>query len=365
MTGISIIIPFHNNIQLTKDCLESIYRGTLSTRFYYEIILVDDASSVAYSFDEYKPKFYSFRLIVNKINLGFAKSCNLGAEAANGEYLVFLNNDTIVLEGWLDGLLSVINSDQEIGLVGSKLLYPDNTIQHAGVCFDDELLPFHIYHRLPSSFAGANKLREFNALTGACFMIQSELFREIGGFDENYSNGLEDIDLCLKVKASNKRIVYSPDSTLYHFESKTRGKVSTKQVDNIAFFRKRWEKKIQPDYLKYYNEDRTDLLLLDVFLKIKKRGIKQNGALAIWGAGRDGRHLLSLLEFTQLQPHVFIDSDQKKWGNKIKDYQIYPPQYLMQLKNQGKEVFVIIASLWHQEIKKELIEMGFTPDDFY
>lgn len=365
MTNVSIIIPFFNNIRMTKACLESIYRKTFSPGVHYEIILVDDASRTPYSFAEHKRKFgSSFRLIKNKTNLGFAKSCNRGAAVADGEYLVFLNNDIIALEGWLEGLLSAVQFNSEVGIVGSKLLYPDKTIQHAGVCFDDEHLPFHIYHRLPSAFPGANKRREFNAVTGACFLIPAVLFREIGGFDENYINGLEDIDLCLKVRAIGKKVVYSPASVLYHLESKTRSKVPAKQVDNLAYFKKLWEKRIQPDYLKYYKEDFTENRLPDLFVKIK-RILEQNGVLAIWGAGRGGRHILSLLEFIQMKPHVFIDSDPQKWGGKIREYPICPPEYLIQRKKQEKEIFVFISSLWSREIKKALIEMGFTADCFY
>ncbi|HBC31239.1 MAG TPA: hypothetical protein DC024_08365 [Clostridiales bacterium] len=364
--NISIVIPFFNNIQLTKECLRNIYQNTSLTSLNYEIIMVDDASTESYSFKEYEVLIKCITIVKNEINLGFSKSCNRGAEVANYEYLVFLNNDTIVLEGWLEGLLSVMNFDKQIGIVGSKLLYPDNTIQHAGVCFDDECMPFHIYNRLPSSFSGANKVREFAAVTGACFMIQSKLFKELGGFDEIYLNGIEDIDLCFKVREAGHKIVYSPDCTLYHLESKTRKKISTKQVKNLAVFKERWGKKIQPDYLNYYKEDLTeDVFLSDVFLKIKKRTIKENYVLAVWGAGSDGRHMISFLDFIEIEPHLFIDSDQKKWGSKIKGFQIYPPQYLLKLKKEGKKVFVIISSLWHQEIKKSLIEMGFTTNEFF
>ncbi|NLW48833.1 MAG: glycosyltransferase family 2 protein, partial [Firmicutes bacterium] len=255
---VSIIIPFFNHIVDTKRCLKSIFESGIANGAYkYKIILVDDFSSDKYDFIE-EQKLLPINLFLNEENLGFAKTCNNGAKEANGKYLIFLNNDTIALNGWLEQLLTVFENNSDVGVVGSKLLYPDNSIQHAGVAFNDDNMPFHIYQHFPSSFPGVNQLREFQAVTGACLMIERELFNYLGGFDEDYLNGLEDIDLCLRVRKAGKKICYNPLSCLYHLEAQTRTLNIAKQRKNVELFGKKWSDKDLCDFRKYYQEDLTD-----------------------------------------------------------------------------------------------------------
>jgi GT2 family glycosyltransferase/tetratricopeptide (TPR) repeat protein/SAM-dependent methyltransferase len=218
----SIIIPVWNKLELTAQCLTTLAAAT--TEPSYEVIVVDNAST------DGTAEFLSslsgdIRIIRNQENLGFAKACNQGARAARGKYLVFLNNDTIPLKGWLRALVGEVDGCAEVGIVGSKLLYQDGTIQHAGVVIDRVgRRPYHIYKGLPSESPSVNQRREYQAVTGACLLIRQPLFMELGGFDEGFRNSFEDVDLCLKVGERGYRVVYQPRSVVYHLESQTPGR---------------------------------------------------------------------------------------------------------------------------------------------
>ncbi|RYD03774.1 hypothetical protein N752_18680 [Desulforamulus aquiferis] len=169
---------------------------------------------------------------------------------AKGKYLVFLNNDTVSLPDWLDNLVSIIENQSDVGIVGSKLLFPNGTIQHAGVAIAENapwpLTPFHIFHRKPGDFKEANRFRELQVVTGACMLIRRELFFDVGCFDEAYVNGYEDVDLCLKVRQKGYRVIYCPHSVLYHYESVSEGRFN--HIDpNICHFHAKWLGKIEPD----------------------------------------------------------------------------------------------------------------------
>jgi GT2 family glycosyltransferase/Flp pilus assembly protein TadD/2-polyprenyl-3-methyl-5-hydroxy-6-metoxy-1,4-benzoquinol methylase len=218
----SIIIPVWNKLDLTAQCLEALARVTTETS--YEVIVVDNHSTDGTA--EFLASLSGdVQIIRNQDNLGFAKACNQGARAARGKYLIFLNNDTIPLKGWLKHLVSEVEGYPEVGIVGSKLLYEDGTIQHAGVVLNrSEGLPYHIYKGFPGDSPAVNQRREFQVVTGACLLIRRGLFMELGGFDEGFRNSFEDVDLCLKARERGYRVVYQPRSVLYHLESQTPGR---------------------------------------------------------------------------------------------------------------------------------------------
>lgn len=364
---ISIIIPFYNHLETTKQCLTSIHKHSAENKFTnFEIFLVDDNSSEQYVFSE-EEKILPLHLLRNEVNLGFAKTCNYGAKEANGKYLLFLNNDTIPLNGWLEQLLTVFKNYKDVGIAGSRLLYPDNSIQHAGVAFNSDNMPFHIYQHFPSSFPGVNQLREFQAVTGACLMIERKLFDYIGGFDEQYLNGLEDIDLCLRVRETGKKIFYNPLSCLYHLEAQTRILDRTKQQKNVKLFLEKWHDKDLCDFREYYQKDLTNSKKLPKQLQaVKELSNFQEIIVAIWGAGSGGRHAVELLRFSGIKTSLFIDSDEKKWGQEILGCPIYSPNELINLKNQGKRIFIAIASVWFKEIEAKLMQLDFKPGlDYY
>ena len=233
----SIIIPVWNKIELTQQCLVALGPATEDVSF--ELIVVDNHST------DRTPEFLAslggdVRIITNDENLGFAKACNQGAAVATGEYLVFLNNDTIPLKGWLSAMVDEARTHADVTVVGSKLLYQDGTTQHAGVAIDrNNLTPYHIYNGFAGDHPAVNKRRELNAVTAACLLIRRSVFAELGGFDEGFKNGFEDVDLCLRVREKQGRIVYQPKSVLYHLESQTPGRKQHDQA-NAHRLHQRW-----------------------------------------------------------------------------------------------------------------------------
>jgi len=233
----SIIIPTWNKVELTMQCLTALASNTGNASF--EVIIVDNGST------DGTQEFLStlggdVQLILNKENLGFAKACNQGARVARGKYLVFLNNDTIPQPGWLSSLVSEVDAHPEVGVVGSKLLYPDGTVQHAGVVRDcQHLFPYHIYKSFDGSHPVVNRRREFQIVTAACLLIRRSLYEDVGGFDEKYVNGFEDVDLCLKVRERGHVVVYQPRSVVVHLEGQTPGRKQNEDA-NAARFLDRW-----------------------------------------------------------------------------------------------------------------------------
>lgn len=250
---VSIIVAVYDRLEYTKKCLDSIFE--FGSKYDFEIIIVNNASSDGTKefLDELDGKIVATH---NERNLGFAKACNQGAARASGGFLLFLNNDTIVTKNWMDVLISELDENPEIAMAGSKLLFPDDTIQHAGVVFGEDKIPYHIYVREMKEKNYVNKKRKFNAVTAACMLVRKDIFDKVGGFDENFLNGYEDIDLCLKIKELGKDIIYCPESVVYHYESISEGRTD-KHTENRELFLKKWGNKIQQDDFAYRKEDST------------------------------------------------------------------------------------------------------------
>ncbi|MCC6764889.1 MAG: glycosyltransferase [Deltaproteobacteria bacterium] len=233
----SIVLPVFNRAELTEQCLVELAAVTNGVTF--EVIIVDNASS------DRTPELCAalggdVQIIRNAENLGFAAACNQGAGAARGRYVVFLNNDTIPLDGWLPALVRELDADPAVQVVGSKLLFADGTVQHAGVVFGRELpLPYHAFYHAPGTLPAVNKRREMQCVTGACMAVRRDAFLALGGFDENYRNGFEDVDFCLRVRAQGGRVVYQPASALYHLESQTPGRKAHDEANGKRFL-ERW-----------------------------------------------------------------------------------------------------------------------------
>ncbi len=219
---VSIVIPAFNKWQYTFKCLMSVSRQTHGVP--HEVIVVDNASS-----DDTAaalPLLEGIRFHRNEENLGFAKACNQGAAMARGRYLLFLNNDTEALPAWLEPLVWVAESDPAVAAVGSKLLFPDGTLQHAGVAVGWAeplpISPFHLDYHQPAE--RSTEQLDLSAVTAACMLVRANVFRAVGGFDEGYVNGYEDVDLCFKLRERGLRVVYTPRSELYHHESVSDGR---------------------------------------------------------------------------------------------------------------------------------------------
>lgn len=269
---VSIIILNWNQLAYLQQCLKSLIENTDYSNF--EIIILDNGSSEKGTADYLKSLPY--KIILSPQNLGYARGNNLAAKRAEGEFLLFLNNDIVAEKNWLTPMVKLMLERVDCGIVGSKLLYPDRTIQHIGVAFDWRGNRRHIYKKYPADISPAKELRECEAVTGACLLIRREIFEQVGGFDERYKNGSEDIDLCLKVRTKGYRIFFCPQSVLIHFEKtslKKRGnfyKKWTEKKNNRIFFKK-WGAKIDQFRLleyknvkpfHYYVEERRDLINL-------------------------------------------------------------------------------------------------------
>ncbi len=259
MAEISIIIPVYNHIDITIQCLNSIKKHC--SHINYEIIVVNDCSSdQTHEFLSNKKDIVYVR---NSENRGFAYSCNRGAEKAKGEYLLFLNNDTILTDNILTKIKNTFKKKNDIGIVGAKLLYEDDTIQHAGVLIYPNKKVGHLFKNFPANYPAANQLRELQCVTGACLTIPKRLFFEVGKFDERFINGYEDLDLCFKVREKGYKVIYNPSISLYHYEEKTRNtKKRIFEEKNTKLMCIKWLKKIHPDF--FLLEEGYDFKINDI-----------------------------------------------------------------------------------------------------
>ena len=227
-TLVSIIIPFKDKIDVLKKCVSSILEK--STYRNFELILVDNRSEETAT-QEYLKQVVSnsqVRLLKYDGHFNYSRINNLAAQEAKGEVLILLNNDTeVITPGWIEAMLEqVLRPD--VGAVGAKLVYPDHTIQHAGVVIGIRGIANCAFNRKPELdhgyFGQASAVRNVSAVTGACMMLRKEVFLKIGGLDEqNLGVTFNDIDLCLRLRENGYMIVYTPFAELYHHESLTRG----------------------------------------------------------------------------------------------------------------------------------------------
>ena len=241
--SVSIIIPVYNQIQYTYNCLKSILNNTKDIN--YEIILVDDVSVdqtlVISSFVK------NITVVRNATNQGFLLNCNNAAKLAKGEYIHLLNNDTQVSEGWLSHLLDVMNRDQSVGLVGSKLVYPDGRLQEAGGIFWNDASAWNFGNKSDPNLPEFNYLKEVDYISGASILIRSSLWKDLGGFDEEYVPAYcEDSDLAFSVRKAGYKVVYQPKSVVVHFEGVSNGTdtnsgIKHYQVLNKEKFYNKWK----------------------------------------------------------------------------------------------------------------------------
>lgn len=260
---VSIIIPNKDEKETLKACIDSIREKTEYPN--YEIIIVENNSTTDEIFQYYKElsKDPRIRLLRWKKEFNYSAINNYGVRHANGEYLLFLNNDvTVITPGWIRELLGVCQRP-EVGAAGVKLIYPDDTIQHAGCVIGLGGIAGHMFVDMPANRTGylhkASILQDMSAVTAACMMMKRAVFEEAGGFTEKLSVAFNDVDLCLKVRKNHKLIVYDPYVQLYHMESKTRGAEDNKEKvrrfqEEIEYMRCQWIdilKKGDP----YYNKN--------------------------------------------------------------------------------------------------------------
>jgi GT2 family glycosyltransferase/glycosyltransferase involved in cell wall biosynthesis len=217
---VSIVIPVYNKIAYTSACLRSLAQHAGSIPF--EVIVVDDGSTDRTA--QRLADVAGIRHVRNADNLGFIGSCNAGAAIARGDYVLFLNNDTIVTAGWLEALMRCIEDAPRAGLVGAKLVYPDGRLQEAGGIVFNDGSGWNVGRFENPADARFNFRREVDYCSGAAIVLRRDLFNRLGTFDARYTPAYyEDTDLAFAVRAAGLKVVYEPASTVVHFEGITSG----------------------------------------------------------------------------------------------------------------------------------------------
>ncbi|MCE2736941.1 MAG: glycosyltransferase [Rhodobacter sp.] len=250
---VSIIVPVHNQWHFTRPCLISVLRAMRGTGITCEVILADDAST-----DETLQAaslFPGLRVVRQDRNLGFIGNCNAAAAEARGEALLFLNNDTIVLPGWLTELVRVLREEPSAAIVGSKLLYPDGTIQETGGVLLADASAGNLGRGKPRHDPLFSFNREVDYVTGASILVRRSFWDSVGGFDVRYSPAYcEDSDLAMAARHNGMRVICAAQSEVVHFEHGTYGEAvaaapKALALKNAAMLREKWASQFAEDHL--------------------------------------------------------------------------------------------------------------------
>lgn len=274
---VSIIIPNKDEIESLEKCLRAIQKSTYSN---YEVIIVENNSEKEETFSYYKKiESDQIHVVFYPDGFNYSKLNNFGVAHAKGDYYVLMNNDIEVLhEDWIEQMLSNCER-KEVGIVGARLYYPDNTIQHAGLVIGIggslRGIGANLYQGMRRERSGylhrAAFQMDYSAVTAALMMVKKEVYEQVHGFEEELSVAFNDVDFCLRVRELGYLIVYDPLVEAYHYESKSRGaedspeKVARFQTE-IEFMRNRWEnllKKGDPNYNINFSRVRADYSLGD------------------------------------------------------------------------------------------------------
>lgn len=248
---VSIVIPNKDEKETLEQCLRSIQEK--STYGNYEILIVENNSTRPETFDYYKAIDGKNRIRVLYWDREFNYSAinNFGIRQAKGDYIICLNNDIeVITPGWIEELLGTCQR-REAGIVGARLYYPDDTIQHAGIVVGIGGIAGSMFVGMKRSHSGymhkAALMQDLSAVTAACMMVKRSAWEAVGGFEEKLAVAFNDVDFCLKVKEAGYLVIYDPYVEMYHYESKTRGTEDTKDKvrrfqKEIEYMRSRWTK---------------------------------------------------------------------------------------------------------------------------
>ena len=271
---ISIVIPNKDHVEDLRRCITSIEKK--STWKNYEIVVVEN-NSVEQSIRDYYKELESdpkVKIITYEGGFNYSKINNAGVKETKGEYLLFLNNDTEVISSdWMEQLLMYAQR-KDVGAVGAKLYYADNTIQHAGVVIGlgAHRSAGHTHYKMPREHLGyMGRLcyaQDVTAVTGACLMVKKSIYEEVDGLDESFTISLNDVDLCLKIREKGYLNIFTPFAELYHYESKTRGMEEGEKLRRYerecAHFRDKWKEQLDagdPYYNPNFSLDYSDFTL--------------------------------------------------------------------------------------------------------
>lgn len=246
---VSIIIPTYGKLPLTFGCLRSIAQNPPAVRV--EVIIAENCSG-----DPQMSRLAQVRGLryeVNPTNLGFLRSCNRAVSFARGEYVYLLNNDTVVLPGWLDAMLACFDRHSDCGLVGSKLIFADGRLQEAGGIIWTDASAWNFGRLQDPDLPAFNYVKEADYCSGASILLRKELFDSLGGFDQRYVPAYcEDSDLAFEVRRHGLKVLYAPRSVVVHFEGLTHGTdvssgVKSHQLGNQRKFLEKWKNVLERD----------------------------------------------------------------------------------------------------------------------
>lgn len=253
---VSVVVPVsYDYRESTFRCLDAIINGN-TEKTPFEVIVVSMGLT-----DEMPSYLLNLqgktKIVCNREKYNFAKVCNQGAKEARGDYLIFLSSGNVPEPGWLDVLVRISKTNNDIAVVGCKILNPRNgRIQHAGICFFNDrgkLKITYIYRGFKADNPVVNKTREFQAISSDCMLVKKYAFLDVGGFDENI-NSMEDIDLCLKIRERGMKVVYTPEAILYYY-----GDVAIREdktyLQNSSDLIPKWADRIKPDLDRFLQED--------------------------------------------------------------------------------------------------------------
>ena len=248
---VSILIPVKNGSEFTQACLKSLFLNLPSswvTGKEFEVIVFDDGSqdATAKLLREYS-SVGSIKVIQGDGSGFFGKNCNQMARHAQGKWLCFLNNDTVLQPHWLERLLRYATKNPSVQIIGNIQVYDDmETVNHAGIAFNHQKIPLHLYEGLSVHTPGIQKDRLIQAVTAACCMISSECFHALNGFDESYINGFEDVDFCLRAHAREWGVGVCGQSLIVHHGSSTPGRFDA-ETQNRKRFHEKWHSLVVSD----------------------------------------------------------------------------------------------------------------------
>lgn len=267
---ISIIIPNKDHVETLKTCITSVLEK--STYSNYEIIIVENNSTDSRTFDYYEElkRSNTAKIVYWNAMFNYSAINNFGVKHASGEYFLLLNNDTEVISpDWIQEMLMFAQRN-DVGAVGAKLYYPDNTIQHAGLGIGLLALAGHLHRGFERQHPGyMGRLiyaQNLSGVTAACVMVSRHVWEEIGGLDETFEVAFNDVDMCMRIRKAGYLIVWTPYAELYHYESKSRGLEDTPEKQKrfegeVRRFQERWKKELDagdPYYNPNFTLDRED-----------------------------------------------------------------------------------------------------------
>ncbi len=271
----SIVIPVYNKVAYTAACLESL--RVQAGEVGFEVIVVDDCSTDETA--DFLARCEGLEVVRNTTNSGFIASCNAGAACARARFLVFLNNDTTVTEGWLDALIATFEDFPDAGVVGARLAYPDGRLQEAGGIIFDDASGWNYGRNEDPTQPQYNFTSEADYVSGACLAIPRQLFEELDGFDSHYAPAYyEDTDLCFRVRQSGRKVYCQPACTIIHHEGVSSGtdeSSGTKryQTVNREKFKTRWQRALATQPPHRIDSDRPDPVRRARFHRAKGRAL--------------------------------------------------------------------------------------------